>query len=799
LFFSMFLIWMGTGPGRLQAQSYLYFQDSPCSDYYEYSWMELTPPSELERELEPDLRRFPVESVIPPQQGVNSLRLKWRSAEGGNWFAIAAGDHWTEKDISNTDTMVFWLQSIGGIEAADLPRVFVEDITNRKSIFIPVSDWSADLPDGVWTRITIPMPLFLESGDGVDYTVIKTIGFAQAASDGEEHTLLVDNMRVNKGDGTAPPVSVPGGVTATPYRYHIEIAWDPNPEAYLTGYEIERSLNGGTDYTTVKQVDANTLYYQDWLKPLGDEVKATYRVRGLNEANEPSGPSDPVSATTRNMTDEELLDMVQRYTFRYFWDFAHGASGMARERNTSGNTVTTGGSGFGLMAIPVGIERGFITRQQGIDRTLKILDFLSTADRFHGAWSHWINGNTGEVIPFTTYDNGGDIVETAYMAQGLLTIRQYFQEESEEEQQIVQLATDLWEGIEWDWYRRNGSPSIYWHWSPNYGWHMNMTVTGWNEAAIVYLLAIASPTHGVPASLWETGWAASPNYVNGKSFYGYTLYVGWDYGGPLFFAHYSFLGFDPRDKADQYANYFDQNRNQSLIQQAYCADNPKGFEGYSSECWGLTASDDPDGYLAHEPNSSRDNGTISPTAALSSFPYTPEASMLALKYFYREQGDRLLDWMGFRDAFNLERDWYADSYLAIDQGPVILMIENYRSQLLWDLFMSDPEIQPMLDAIGFHDSPNSVDPPKTADKVSIFPNPATGRFTLTFSLDKESEIRVDIIDPGGKIVKQVLRGKKFRPGPHAIEVSTEGLEPGVYITRLQPGDGPVSTDKLIVY
>lgn len=795
----LILAWSGIAGEKLDAQAYLYFQDSPADAYYEYSWMELVPPSELERKQEPDLRRFPVESVIAPQQGVNSLRLKWRSEEGGNWFAIAAGDQWKEQDISDTDTMVFWLQSIEGIGSADLPLVFVEDITNRKSIFVAVGEWSENLPAGIWTRITIPMSLFLESGDGVDYTVIKTIGFAQGASDGTEHTLLVDNMRVNKGDGTATPVSIPTGVQVTPYQYHMEISWDPNPEPFLSGYEIERSLNGGLSYTVIRQVDENTRICIDWVKPLGDAVEASYRVKGLNEANEPSDPSGAVSATTYTMTDEELLDMVQRYTFRYFWDFAHEASGMTRERNTSENTVTSGGSGFGLMAIPVGIERGYITREQGIEKTLKILDFLDTADRFHGAWSHWINGNTGKVIPFTTYDNGGDIVETSYVAQGLLTIRQYFLGESADEQQIVQLATQLWEGIEWDWYRRNGSSSIYWHWSPNYDWQMNMKVTGWNEAAIVYLLAIASPTHGVPASLWHTGWAGSPYYVNGDSFYGHKLFVGWDYGGPLFFAHYSFLGFDPGDKADAYANYFEQNRNHALIHQAYCADNPKGFEGYSPECWGLTASDDPDGYMAHEPNSSRDNGTISPTAALSSFPYTPEESMLALKYFYGEVGDRIWDWMGFKDAFNLERNWFADSYLAIDQGPILLMIENYRSRLLWDLFMSNPEIRPMMDAIGFYDSPNSLDHQGVENAFTLFPNPASSHCTLRFKVDKTSVIQLDIYDLNGKRVQEIIHREIFHPGTYPVSIHTGHLAPGVYIIRLEPFDDPIQTKKLFIH
>lgn len=497
------------------------------------------------------------------------------------------------------------------------------------------------------------------------------------------------------------------------------------------------------------------------------------------------------------MTDDQLLDMVQKYTFRYFWDFAHEASGMSRERNTSGNTVTSGGSGFGIMAIPVGIERGFITREEGVLRVLKILNFLSAADRFHGAWSHWINGNTGAVIPFSPNDNGGDIVETSFMAQGLLTIRQYFNGESTDEQQIVQLATELWEGIEWDWYRREASSSIYWHWSPDLAWTMNMKVSGWNEAAIVYLLAIASPTYSVPASLWETGWVGN-NYSNTRTIYGNQLFVGWDYGGPMFFAHYSFLGFDPRDKADKYANYFDQNRNQSLVQQAYSIDNPKGFEGYSAEAWGLTASDDPDGYLAHEPNSSRDNGTISPTAALSSFPYTPEESMLALKHFYRNLGEDLWDWMGFKDAYNESRNWVASSYLAIDQGPIILMIENYRTQLLWDNFMANSEIQPMMDAIGFSYLPNSTEKLKLKTKLSVFPNPSSSILKINFFLNNSAEVYLDIYDLRGKKVYSLISNEIYGQGEHSIELNLSYLEQGIYLAKMKSSIEEFETIKIII-
>lgn len=399
------------------------------------------------------------------------------------------------------------------------------------------------------------------------------------------------------------------------------------------------------------------------------------------------------------VSDEELLTIVQQQTFKYFWDFAHPASGMARERNTSGDVVTSGGSGFGIMALIVGIERGFITRAEGLERMDRILTFLGNADRFHGAWSHWMDGNTGDVVPFSPNDNGGDLVETSFLMQGLLTFRQYLDAGVATESSLIDRINALWETVEWDWYTQGGQDVLYWHWSPDKQWTMNHPIRGYNEALITYFLAAASPTYSVAASVYHEGWAANGAIVNNKTFYGIQLPVGFDYGGPLFFAQYSFLGLDPRNLQDTYANYWTQNVNHSLINHAYVVDNPKNFVGYSDENWGLTASDNPQGYSAHSPTN--DLGVITPTAALSSFPYTPVESMKALKFFYYSLGDRLWGPYGFYDAFDLTAGWTADSYLAIDQGPIIVMIENYRTGLLWNLFMSAPEVGVAMDKLGF--------------------------------------------------------------------------------------------------
>jgi hypothetical protein len=372
---------------------------------------------------------------------------------------------------------------------------------------------------------------------------------------------------------------------------------------------------------------------------------------------------------------------------------------MARERNTSGDVVTTGGSGFGILSLIVGIERNFVSRAEGIGRIDKVLGFLETADRFHGAWPHWMDGNTGDVIPFSANDNGGDLVETSFLIQGLLAFRQYLDPNNATEKLLIDRINALWHTVEWDWYTQSGQNVLYWHWSPDKGWIMNHPVRGYNEALITYFLAAASPTHTVDAAVYHEGWAGSGAIANNKSFYGIPLPLGYDYGGPLFFAHYSFLGLDPRNLQDTYGNYWTQNVNHSLINHAHAVANPKKYVGYSEASWGFTASDNHQGYGAHSPTN--DLGVIAPTASLSSFPYSPAQSMQALKFFYYTLGDRLWGPYGFYDAFNITEGWTADSYLAIDQGPIVVMIENYRTGLLWDLFMSAPEVQTAMDKLGF--------------------------------------------------------------------------------------------------
>jgi|UniRef100_UPI0040479F9A hypothetical protein len=411
------------------------------------------------------------------------------------------------------------------------------------------------------------------------------------------------------------------------------------------------------------------------------------------------------------LSDEQLLDTVQYYTFQYFWKGAEPNSGMAPERiHWDGNypaqdahIVTTGGTGMGLIGILGAIERGWISQAQAIERFQKILNFLEKADRWQGIWPHWLDGKTGKVKPFSQKDDGADLVESAFLMQGLLAVREYYKNGSAEERSIASRIHQLWVEMEWDFHSR-GENVLYWHWSPNFSWDMNFALEGYNEALIAYILAASSPTYSIDAPTYHQGWGRSGRIrAENAGAYGFSLQLRHQgaekYGGPLFWAHYSFLGLNPKGLKDQYADYWTENRNQTLINRAWCIANPGRFQGYGEKLWGLTASYSTSGYHAHRPDD--DKGVISPTAAISSIVYTPKESMAVIRNLYETYGKKVFGPYGFYDALSPEYDYFPQQYLAIDQGPAVSMLENYRTGLGWKLFMQAPEVQEGLKKLGF--------------------------------------------------------------------------------------------------
>ncbi len=609
---------------------------------------------------------------------------------------------------------------------------------------------------------------------------------------------------------TTPPAT-PINVKAISYELHVDLTWQPNNESDLAGYKIYKW--NGSAYQFLKNVKKYRSFFWEWIG--STSVTNKYKISAYDNSLNESGMSSEITTVTHQMSDEEYLDMTQRATFRYFWDWADPTSGIARERwqpNESDVTNTIGGGGFGVMAILVGVERGFITREEGVARIKKIVDFLSNKiDKFHGAFPHWFNGSTGKVVKFGTQD-GGDIVESSFMIQGLIAAKQYFNLPNNDETQIRNSIKQLWENVDWDFYR-NGTTALNWNWSPTMGFKIDGSTFlfhGWNETLITYLLAVASPTHPVFPNIYKSGWADNGNIkYTGVQRYGYDLYVGNrnGYGGPLFFTHYSFLGFDPRGKRDLYANYFMQNYNQTMINRAYCIENPKKFAGYTEDCWGLTASNSIPGvgYLAHEPGLN-DNGTIAPTAAISSMPYflyeKTNYALNTIKHFYRVYGNALWGDFGFKDAFNVSKFWFNDDYLAIDQGPIICMIENYRSQLLWNLFMKDEDIKTALTKIPFFPS---QDPSDATDKDYIpaefklnqnYPNPFNPTTKIEYQIPKSGHVLLKVYDLLGKEVATLVDEFK-QAGKYHSQFSIQKLygdwaqsqlSSGVYFYRIVSGN-----------
>ncbi len=512
------------------------------------------------------------------------------------------------------------------------------------------------------------------------------------------------------------PLPSPKLLDVKGYAKHVDLSWEPIQNPNVKYIKIYRSVDN-KNFRPVGIQAPQISRFADFVDETGKEF--FYKVTLLDEQYRESGFSQILNTKTKPMTEEQLLDMVQEANFRYYWEGAEPNSGMALE-NIPGrkNMVASGASGFGIMALIVGVERGFISRSQAVERFLKITDFLQKSETFHGAYSHFIDGPTGKVEPFFgPRDNGGDLVETSFLLQGLLTAGQYFDQNSREEKLIRERIQKIWENVEWNWYKRYpDNEYLLWHWSPDKEWIINHRLIGWNETMITYLLAIASPTYWVPASMYYSGWASQSdasqkyrsnwgktedgaNYTNGKIYYGIELPVGVSTGGPLFFIHYSYLGLDPHKVQDKYTNYFSNNQNIALINYRYCIENPNGHQGYGKNTWGLTASDGPEGYSANEAAPHADEGKVTPTGALASFPYTPEQSMQALKNYYYNYGKFLWGAYGFRDAFDLDKNWCSEMYMGLNQAPIVVMIENHRSGLIWNLFMQNKDVLTALEKI----------------------------------------------------------------------------------------------------
>ncbi|BET68152.1 hypothetical protein ASA1KI_30700 [Opitutales bacterium ASA1] len=694
------------------------FDNAPARGRYHHSEASFVAPSRISSEngrLHTTRARF----VSPP----NALLLEWTSAPGGDWRATIRdpGRDW-RTFVMQGDAIAFWCWSEHEITSDNCPRVYLMDGTGKGTPSLDLVHSVGRIPAREWTRITLPFGTYVPPTLGTaepEFRIANTVSmtFVQGLDDSREHRLFIDDVSIVHGDrADAVAPSAPAGAMSRAFERHFDVSWTRVNDPDVLSYRIYRAWDDGPFEPIGTQRNAWSRFV-DYTGP--DDRRARHRVSAIDLAgneSELSPASAPASLFVMN--DEQLLDMVQEGCFRYYWEAGHPNAGLAPEILPGDeHLIATGGNGFGIMAMLVAIERGFITRDQGVERMAEILRFLDRADRFKGVWPHFLDGRTGRTVPFFgRYDDGGDLVESAFVMQALLTARQYFDRDDAAEREIRATVTRFWHEMEWSWFRKTpDSDVLYWHWSENHGFHISHPLIGWNETLIVYLLAIASPTHAVPPEMYHTGFAGTSerhrkyrqgwsrtrdgdSYVNGKTHHGIRLDVGVGNGAELFFLHFNFMGFDPRGIRDAYTNYFDNSRAIALVNRAYCIENPRGMLGYGPDCWGRSAGVNSGGGRAMPRD---DNGTINVMASLASMPYTPEESMAALRHFYRNLGDRIWGIHGFHDGFNETWNWFDPDYMALNQGPIVGMIENHRTGLLWRLFMANPEIASALAAIGF--------------------------------------------------------------------------------------------------
>ena len=698
-----------------RALDYQIFDHCPLAGAYLYSQTEASGNSWVLNER----ARLPVRTA-PAYTPGSSIELTYISAAPGHWQAtllhrpIRGQDDWDNGVFIQTKASPFKKAEFlhlrmraQGVSADALPRIRLLLNDDRKSEALPLSRYAGSAT-GEWARVLIPLADFQGAKPEVSEQ-LKGIIFEQDKSDGVQHQLYIDqvDLRANKEPALSAAIKAEL-LSAKGFERHIDIAWRPVNDPAVCGTVIERSADG----KTFEAVGFKPYWISRYADYLGDVYGTyNYRIRFLSYNDEYSNYSGTVSASTRQLNDEQLLDMVQEACARYYYDAAESESGMTLESVPGDpHMIATGASGFGIYSLVVAASRSFIPREKVAEHMLKILSFLERSDRFHGVMPHYFNGLTGHPkLFFGPDDDGGDLVETSFLMQGLLTARQFFDKDNLQEKTIREKITRLWEAVEWDWYKQKpDSNYLYWHWSPTCGWKINHRLIGWNESQITYLLAIAAAKHGVSPEMYYSGFASQEllaqqyrgdgegkMYRNGASYYGVKLDVGGFSGGPIFFTHYNYLGMDPHGLRDRFTEYFENSKAICEINLRYCQANPQKHQGYGEAGWGMTASDGPWGYNPDEPRPEGDKGKLTPTGAIASMPYLPGPAMAELKNFYRNYGSFLWGEYGFRDAFNLDEHWVNDLYMGLNQGPMVVMIENYRTGLPWKLFGSNPEIKSM--------------------------------------------------------------------------------------------------------
>jgi len=510
------------------------------------------------------------------------------------------------------------------------------------------------------------------------------------------------------------------------------------------------------------------------------------------------------STASSQISTSALLDTIQHTAFTYFWTEANPANGLIKDRSASYSPASIASIGFGLSAICIGVDHGWVPRAAARDRVLTTLQTLWQKPQgsgngfigYFGLYYHFLDMTTAT----RTWDSELSSIDTGLLLAGIVEAKQYFDGTDANEIAIRQLADSIYYRMNWD-IMRNLNPGIIMAWMPGTGFLNYGPMRGYYEASIVYILAMGSPTCDVGSDAW----AAWNSTYSWRTYYGYSYL----HFAPLFGHQYSQCWLDLRNIADGYMRdhgitYFENSRRATLAQRAYCAANPGGFAGYSDSLWGITASDSPTGYSARgAPPNEGDDGTLVPTAPVSSIPFAPNEVMPAIRNMWNTYRSQLWTSYGFRDAFNIGKNWWDSDIIGIDQGPMIIMIENYRTGSVWKRFMKNADVQRGLQKAGFLPVTSMEEPASKPEGFRLeqnFPNPFNPSTTITFTLPRGVDATLEVYDMLGRTVATLADGR-LEAGPHRVTFEPgsigRGLASGPYWYRLRTAQA--SATRLLYY
>lgn len=677
--------------------------DAIGAGYYDASVPAVTPPSTLTTTASPSGGKLPI-LTNRAFTGTQSGLLEWKSAPGGAWSFFIASPAWQIKDLTGYSNLVFFINGPAAIAAATLPRLGLEGSANQKTPTISLGTFLSQGMDSdtkTWQRVTVPLAAF-QPFASFSLAQFKDVFFTQNAADNIPRTVWLDGVRVT--DGSTP--AAPGGVVTRAGDQSVVLHWARNSEANLAGYRIYRSLNPNGPFTLLNSAPLQLPSFADFAVTNGQNY--FYVVRALNGAWAESLDSTVASAQPHAFaSDAEFLEYLQQTTFDYFWYEANPTNGLVRDRSQPNSFASIAGVGFGLTGIGLAIDHGWISREQGRQRVLTTLRTFYSGPQgtnasgmigYKGWYYHFLGLNTATRFGTTELSS----IDSALLFAGVLYVKDYFDADQPDEAEIRRLADAIFNRVDWHW-MANGANSLTMGWMPETGF-LSARWIGYNEAMVLYVMGLGAATNPLPAAHWNSwtsGYAWRTNY--GQAYVEFP---------PLFGHQYSHCWIDFRHLADAYMrnrgiSYFENSRRATLAQRAYAIANPGGFTGYGSNVWGFTACDGPGygrfaGYNARgAPPAENDDGTIAPTAVGGSLPFAPEICLPALRNLYDRFRTNLWTGYGFRDAFNLTANWWDPDVLAIDQGAILLMAENHRTQNVWRRFMRSPEIQRGLKAAGF--------------------------------------------------------------------------------------------------